>query len=573
MRDPEKTLPTIRLPGWLGPGVLAVGFLAVLGSLLWLMQARSMERERADLLAGAATAQESIHQRLVASRDYLVLLAEDMARGAVDEGLFLSRLGDYMRAHLALVSVIYVNADGLTQWAVPSDEEGKVVGLPPACRESRIGHETVRHSHLPVYSGAHISVGGEPAFDVSVPIFRGEEFVGTLVGVHSCDRLLRNMVHREIIQKHQVSLVDGDGRVITGLPTAARIDERLVHRVVLNPPGKDVHLRLARYGSGFWGVGLTLLSVLCVALAAGMAWGMWSLNAQVAKRARAEESLREARDGLALRVRERTADLERANTQLQEEMRQRRDAEHRARQRQEELAHVARVSTMGEMAAGLAHELNQPLGTIATFAEGGMRLVESGAADQDNLRTAMEEISEQAVRAGRIIHRLRAFVAHREPRTMPEDLRTLTEEVVDLLALELREGQVALRMEFAPDLPRVLVDAVQVQQVLLNLMRNAVEAMSSDGQAQRGLDVSARLTDADGVEVQVRDTGPGCSQESVSQLFEAFYTTKERGLGMGLSISRSIIEAHGGRLWAEQDTGRGMTMRFTLPAASGESNE
>ena len=124
-------------------------------------------------------------------------------------------------------------------------------------------------------------------------------------------------------------------------------------------------------------------------------------------------------------------------------------------------------------------------------------------------------------------------------------------------------------MQFAADLPRVRVDGVQIQQVLLNLMRNAVEAMSRDGQGPHELDVSA-LSQGDVVEVRVRDTGPGCDGESASEMFEAFYTTKESGLGMGLSISRSIVEAHGGRLWAQRNGGRGMTMHFTLPAAEGD---
>ena len=574
-REHRQASRSEGIPGWLvgrtwfGPAVLGALFVIVLGGMLWIIQARSLSADRSDLLAGAGTACESIHQRLSASRDYLRTLADDMARGALTKALFHQRLTRYMADHPELVSVMYVDREGLARWATPLQGDPKVIGLPLACPQSKKGFRQAARTGRYVYSATHISLQGEPAFDVNVPIGRDADFGGSLVGVYSCERILRHVLHREIIQKHQVSLVDRHGNVILPLPAASPIDRRLATAAPVDPPGHGLSLRLVRYGSGFWGPGTGLLTVLYVGLVVGMSWGMWSLKRQIARRREAEKSLRQARDQLAQRVRERTAELEQANGQLQQEMIERQRAEERARQRQAELAHVARVSTLGEMAAGLAHELNQPLGAIASYAEGGIRLIEAGRESPEVMHTAMTEVWSQAQRAGKIIHRLRAFVAEGELQRKPADLRVLAEEVVDLVAMDIRQEQIALRVDVAEDLPKVLVEPVQIQQVLLNLLRNAIEALQRNESDRRELTVTASAGVDGFCRVTVADTGPGCPPEERARICDAFYTTKDQGIGMGLSISRSIAEAHGGRLWIEPNRLRGLVVHFTVPVGQG----
>lgn len=562
---------------WFGPAVLGALFVIVLGGMLWVIQARSLSADRSDLLASAGTARESIHQRLDASRDYLRTLAGDMARGMLTEALFHRRLTRYMSDHPELVSVLYVDSEGLARWATPLQGDPKVIGLPLACPQSQEGFRQAKRTGRCVYSATHISLQGEPAFDVNVPVGVGADFAGTLVGVYSCERILRHVLHREIIQKHQVSLVDRHGNVILPLPAAGPIDRRLATVVPVEPPGHGLSLRLVPYGSGFWDPGTVLLTLLYVGLVVGMSWGMWSLKRQIARRRQAEGSLRQARDQLARRVRERTAELEQANQQLHQEMVERQRAEQRAHHRQEELAHVARVSTLGEMAADLAHELNQPLGAIASYAEGGIRLIESGRDDPEAIHTAMTEVWSQAQRAGKIIHRLRAFVAKGEPQRRPAGLRELTGEVVDLVMMDIRQEQIALRLDVPDDLPKVLVDAVQIQQVLLNLIRNAVEALRRNESDERELTVTASAGSDGFCQVTVGDTGPGCPPEEIARICDAFYTTKDKGIGMGLSISRSIVEAHEGSLWVEPNRPRGLVVHFTVPvvqaAEDGSGNE
>ncbi|MCE5278342.1 MAG: ATP-binding protein [Planctomycetaceae bacterium] len=554
---------------WFAPAAMALLFVGVLGALIALIHARTLETDRAALTSSIHTAQENIRQRLHATHDHLVTLAEDMGRQTITQELFSQRVGHYMSEHPELVSAMYVDPDGKARWVIPPQWEEQVLGRPLACpRSLEICQEATR-TRKAVYSDVHISLQNEPAFDLSVPIYAGPTSRGSIVGVYSCQRVLRNMLSREILHEHRASLIDPRENVIVALPAVAGIDERLFATAALEPPGQGLALRLDRYGRGFWGVGMTLLVILCLGLALGMSWGMWSLGRQIARRGQAERLLREANDTLAQRVRERTADLESANRHLQREIVERQRAQDESRQHQAELAHVARVSTMGEMATGLAHELNQPLGAIAGFAEGALRLMESDKATPQTLHTVLGEVSEQARRAGRIIQRLRSFVASGQPRTEPHRLRPLMEELVDLVAAELRQKQIDFHLDVSDALPQVQVDAIQTQQVLLNLIRNAIEALEQTRGPARRIDVTAALPQDGAVVVSVCDSGPGCPPESIEKMFDAFFTTKSSGLGMGLSISRSIIEAHGGRIWAAANPGGGLAVHFSIPTSDG----
>lgn len=571
-REDGRGLRHLAGSTWFAPAVLAMLFVGVLSLLLWLIQAQALQTDRTNLTCAIRTAQEGIRQRLHAVRDHLVTLAEDMARDTITQDLFTQRLTHHMEEHPEFVSAMYVDANGTARWAVPTQWEEKVLGRPLACPRSLEGCREAKRTGSPVYSDVHISLESEPAVDLSIPMYAQGRFLGSIVAVYSCERMLRSLISQEILEEHRASMVDAQGNTIVALPAVARIDERLFATAALDPPGNGLSLRLDRYGSGFWGVGIMLLAVLCVGLAFGMSWGMWSLKRQIARRVEAQRLLREAHDGLAERVRERTVDLESANQRLQGEMAERRRAEEEARRHQEELAHVTRVSTMGEMATGLAHELNQPLGAIASFADGSLRLMESDRATPEALRTALTEVSEQARRAGLIIHRLRSFVATGEPKRERRQLKPLAEELADLVATDFRHDQIDFHLDVPESLPAVLVDGIQTQQVLLNLIRNAIDALrQEDSFDYRRIELTATPADNGMVAVSVSDTGPGCPPESMARMFEAFFTTKKSGIGMGLSISRSIVEAHGGRIWALNRPSGGLTVQFTIPTANGGS--
>ncbi|KMO37047.1 hypothetical protein VQ02_14310 [Methylobacterium variabile] len=241
----------------------------------------------------------------------------------------------------------------------------------------------------------------------------------------------------------------------------------------------------------------------------------------------------------------------------------------RLQELQSELVHVSRLSAMGEMASTLAHELNQPLGAITNYTKGCRRLL--AHPDTDTVATAVEvldKVAEQALRAGQIIRRLRDFVARGETEKRVEPVARLIEDACALAMVGSREQGIALRLALDKRVGSVLVDRVQVQQILVNLIRNAREAMMHG--PRRGLGIDARLVAPDMVEIAVSDTGPGIAAEVAERLFQPFVTTKPGGMGVGLSICRTISEAHGGRLEVERNGSGGATFRLTLPATQDE---
>ncbi|WP_235511762.1 PAS domain-containing sensor histidine kinase [Sphingomonas sp. Leaf23] len=239
-------------------------------------------------------------------------------------------------------------------------------------------------------------------------------------------------------------------------------------------------------------------------------------------------------------------------------------AELRVRELQDELIHVSRLSAMGTMASTLAHELNQPLTAIAAYLAAAYRLIPEQARDGARVGEAMDAAGREAVRAGDIVRRLRTFVARGENERHVEPLVPLIEDASRLALTGTRECGVRTFYRFDPAADQIFADRVQVQQVLVNLIRNAVDAMG--GAAITDLTIATRL-DGEMIRISVIDTGSGLRSDQIPRLFEAFETTKPDGLGLGLSISRTIVEAHGGRIWAEPGAIAGSAFHFTLPTA------
>jgi C4-dicarboxylate-specific signal transduction histidine kinase len=240
-------------------------------------------------------------------------------------------------------------------------------------------------------------------------------------------------------------------------------------------------------------------------------------------------------------------------------------AEEEARENRERLAQVARLNTMTDLAAGIAHEINQPLTAISSYAQSCRFLAGVGRLTEGELVDALDKVSGQVQRAGEVIRRLRSFVRRRRSKAELADINALVGEAVELARTEAHFRNTEIATQLEPSLPPVVVDPVQIQQVILNLIQNALEA-SADARDEP-MTVRTARNGGQFIEVEMIDHGTGVDPEAADRLFEPFFTTKPSGLGLGLSISRSIIASHGGRLWHSPNANRGSVFHFTLPAA------
>lgn len=233
--------------------------------------------------------------------------------------------------------------------------------------------------------------------------------------------------------------------------------------------------------------------------------------------------------------------------------------------RREQLAHTARVNVIGEMASSLAHEISQPLTAIINYAQGSIRRLRAGDMEQDRLMGVLEQIVAQAQRVTDAVVALRRLVSRRKPQRVQTDINALVMQVVALASGEMRKRGIGVTLDLHPNLPAAVLDDVQIEQVILNLLRNGAEALASADVPARELRVSTGLADDGALEISISDTGPGLPPQLAAKLFEPFFTTKPEGVGLGLAVSRTIIETHGGQIWVTPNPERGVTFRFTVP--------
>ena len=267
---------------------------------------------------------------------------------------------------------------------------------------------------------------------------------------------------------------------------------------------------------------------------------------------------------MELAVGEMNSDNRRFFTGFIRDLTERQNTEARLQELQSELVHISRLTAMGEMASTLAHELNQPLSAISNYLKGSRNLLEDRSDENSTtIRNALDKAADQAMRAGQIIRRLRDFVSRGETERHAESVSKLIEEASALALVGVKDRGIRVQFQFNPSVDLVLADRVQIQQVLLNLIRNSMDAMETS--QVRDLKIAIGPTEEGFVRISVSDTGSGIAPEVSKQLFQPFVTTKREGMGVGLSISRTIVEAHGGQIWVEQNPSGGTTFHFTLP--------
>ena len=291
----------------------------------------------------------------------------------------------------------------------------------------------------------------------------------------------------------------------------------------------------------------------------------------ITRRKQLEEQLRRSHDEAEERVRQRTAELEDTARHLQTEMREHARSEERILQLQAELSHISRLSMIGEMASGLGHELNQPLAAINNYAQGCIRRIHGGTSANDALVDALQRISREAARASDIIGRFRRFAKKEELQRDWVNIDALICDAVRLSELDAAKHGVEVDLHLSGTMPQMYIDAIQIQQVIVNLIRNAIEATVDAADAEKSVSVRVSKAEKDRIEIAIADNGHGLLAESVDHLFQPFFTTKANGLGMGLSLSHRIAQAHGGELSAQTNGDRGMTFVLVLPVAEAAS--
>ena len=292
-------------------------------------------------------------------------------------------------------------------------------------------------------------------------------------------------------------------------------------------------------------------------------------NWVVSWRKDSEEALRQARDELEARVEERTAELKTANEALLDRIVEQKRTEEALQAVRADLARVARITTVGELTASIAHEVNQPLAAVVANADACVAWLGLESPDLGEARAAANRAIEGATRASGVIARIRSLINKATPQQLPVQLNQVIEETIAVVSGQAARSQVTVSTELTPGLPEVLGDRIQLQQVILNLIINGIEAMAIVTSRPRQMLIRSQLDDERQVRVSVEDTGVGVNAETMERLFEPFFTTRAQGIGMGLPISHSIIEAHGGRLWAESILDDGSIFQFTLPSADG----
>ena len=291
----------------------------------------------------------------------------------------------------------------------------------------------------------------------------------------------------------------------------------------------------------------------------------------ITQRKRAEAGLAKALAETELKVQQRTAELAQANVELRAQIVERQRAEEALQKSQAELAHVTRVMTLGELMASIAHEVNQPLAAVVTNGQAGLRWLALETPRLDEVRAAVERIVRDGNRASQVIQRIRALAKRTPPEMVSLDINDVVREAIQLVQREVFRHGALLKTELTSALPAVLGDRVQLQQVVVNLVMNGVEAMATITDRPREIVIRSQPHDGGQVLVAVQDSGIGIDSENAERLFTAFFTTKSSGMGMGLSVSRSIIMAHGGKLWVSPNADHGAAFQFTVPSEGGRA--
>lgn len=631
------------------PRLAFILFVGTLFALLWYHNKAEQEEQRATLISDMLWLEQNLRFTLTHTED---VLSRFDPKHIVEPKVFEIYARGLLANNTGIRQVIWLDRQGALQRALPAPTDSVTVGegqpVIPSPSLSRLA-QSLGHA---VYGAPYPIVKDDWQFEVHVPVFIGEQFAGSAVGLYSMQRLLDDAIPWWLAERYRIGVFDLASNQPLGLRTKAGelmppSDE---YQILFDPPGHGLILRATPYRVPTPLAG-RLISVALVILAVLVLVSQWALRRDVQRRLAAESALREevafrktmedsvhtglrARDlkgkityvnpafcrmvgwsaeelmgclppmpywaeeyldetramharvmagqapseGFEIRLKRRNGEIFDAliheapliDSQRQQtgwmgsvvDITERKQTAELARQHAERLQASARLVTMGEMASSLAHELNQPLSAISSYLAGCRNLISSGTTCEE-IDGALAKCQDQAQRAGRIIRRIYEFMRRHEPKSEPCDLETLINDLLALIDIETRRQQVKLVRDINP-LPRLQADQILMGQAILNLMKNGIESMRQTPTESRELRVAAHAGET-GIDILVADRGCGIPAQTAAHLFEPFYTTKTEGLGVGLNICRSVVEAHHGRLWFEDNPGGGTRFHISLP--------
>ncbi|NEX60850.1 sensor histidine kinase [Noviherbaspirillum galbum] len=664
---PFGLLPSGRRPAWrwLLPILLVLLFLFIMLWLPWQSQRMESNERQEQLIADTLWVEQTIRYQLGRNEESLRQMAGEVGAGYLAGPRLRDRMQALLRNNHEFVRIIQLHADG--SMAMSTDDA--LTSLQELSEPSREAAIVVKLSRAPVYAMPAPPPGQSAPMllDYHVPLFTGNQYVGSLVASYSVANILSELIPWWFAQDNEIVLTDLYDRVIDKRAAGGPGRGVYTHRHPLDLPGVTLNLATNSVKSAPK-LMPSLLVGSVIALSLGLLWSLWALWRDITRRLAAEGALRRQvafRSAMenslitGLRARDLEGRITYVNPafcqmvglpaeslvgklppmpywapEAMDEYQQRfasvlagtvspqfetifqrasgerfpvlifesplvdetgkqtgwmgsildisdrKRVEDLNRRQQEKLQSSARLATMGELASTLAHELNQPLAAISSYATGALNLIrqsqERGTAiDAELLTPALERAATQAQRAGHIIRSVHTFVKRREPRREAVEVQDLIGSVLPLVELQARQYFVSIQVQIAPGLPPVLADRVMLEQVLLNLTRNGIESMQNTDPARRVLRIAAEpdpQPGSTGVLVSVADQGHGIPEEVAERLFSPFFSTKAEGMGMGLNICRSAIEFHGSKLVHAPNPGGGTIFRFALRAGTEEAS-
>lgn len=504
---------------WIMPNVAVGLFVLAMAALLWILHNHETEQQRHMLRRDMQWAEQTIQLHLQVNQETLLLLANDLALGTLDAASFQIRASQHMANNPELVAIFWVDEHEQIHWSAPFESNVRLPGESLSHqRQPLTALQQARENNKAVYTPLLSSAAGDSYIEIYAPIYAQKKYRGSIGGRYSMKGILSHLIPAWFSDKYFLRLLDAKNQVISTNSHQAT-DKTGFHDIItLDPPGQGLKLQVGTFKTDSR-LAQTMLVALILGLSAVIVWSLVALRRHMIRRAQAEEKLR----------------------------------------------NTACLITMGEMASSLAHELNQPLSAIANYSKGCVDRLMNDQTNPKELLDVLQKISSQADRAGNIIRHIRDFVSKRENQRHLCKINDIVTDVMSFADIEARAQGIKIVFKTEPDLPPLSIDRIMIEQVILNLVKNGVESMQHTEPHKRELSLNVKKSANTFIEVAIGDRGHGVTPESLDKLFLPFYTTKPNGMGMGLSICRSIIEFHQGRLWIEANPGGGSLFKFILP--------